>query len=1632
MIYPNDISYDRVIRKVLYLPKGEPLGKNELVFLLTNDREDSYRMINDKTNMISLNHYRYFYYQFQYYGQLNTKRYRINYLPNRKEMRNEVSEKTNLILYPNLKFGALNDKRNTFFDLSEYMKIFSVFTGNLNPVKKMEIFWSYFKSILSYANDPAYKKLMLINIDQYKNIKGSLKETINNPVFLIYYTLFRNYSLVTDIDLDIILYTGTYNLKINLKNATKTTFKSFYIELKKLYQHTSVSLDLNEESILKEEREEVVSSEMKTMLNFTGSSPLNADSSIATKLPEKKEESNDDKKIEEKIKSKVQEANKDISNVVTPTTVKENIEITKAVKTNAEGLISDDKDLIDEIYRSNQKKAIPKSVASSKRDELLRKEQENIKVKNMTIGELRRIDASHVEIPETDISSALHTTNKNVKSVKFSNFNKVYTEKVMPKDITNAFMAMNEGKELPLYIRNIKVEDTSDELNYIETYTVEFEDSNRLRSTIKVDIPKIIDNKFLWLGGNKKLIMNQTFLLPIVKTAPDTVQIVTNYNKMFVIRDEVKSLDAVEKITKLGTKNEEFAKGFTVANVFDFNKEFITTIDYDEFSKIYEKYKYKDCTIFFNQNDAVSYAEQNGIDIPSDKMFIGIRKSGPIFIDFYTQMTEDDETIADIIIENAPESAMNDVSSIKASKRLMFARVKTMEKKIPVMILICLWEGFSTVIKKMNLQYRLSDKKPNDLKASESFIRFKDVYFIYKDNAITSLMINGLRQMKTEDFTIAEMDTRDPYFTVLKKIYGKLSIANALDNTYEFTVDPITKEVLQDLNLPTDIVNILIYAVKLLADNQYTLDINYGMSRTRCFEVIPAILYDSLAKNYINYKNSNGKKKFSVPRDIVIKKLLELQTVEDYSTLNPILEMEKTHITSTKGWRGINLSDSYTPAKRAYDPSMIGIIAPTTSPDAQVGVQRVLSTEPNIKSARGYSIISDKKEYDKLTDINLFSPGEMMIPLAVTRDDPTRVGHAIKQSKHVIPIKKSSPVLISNGAEESCRFNLSSDFVINAEEDGTVVELDEKNKIMVVKYKSGNHRAINLAPNIVKNGGGGFYESMTLITNLKAGDKFKVHDVLAWNKDFFKNDSVNGCRMTMGVLTKVAITSTYNTYEDATFITNKLSRDASTEMCFQKAVVLGKNSTVSYMAKIGDEIEIGDSLVQFDSSFEDDSLNEFLNALAGDPRLENEILESSKNNIKSKVAGVIEDIKIYSTVELDQLSPSLRKIVRNYYNSVNERKKILSKYDPNGSVVKCGMLMTDTSSTSVPNKFGVIRGQKVEDSVLIEFYIKHTELLEVGSKIANFTGLKNTIGEIIPEGFEPYSDFRKDEEVGSIIASNSILKRMVPSILLSTLANKCIVELRRKLVDIWTDSKSISMVIRRKQMCDVIYKFFSAYDTSGTNTKKYKDMFEPMSDAKFKSFFDSFVANEDMYLILDVVDYEHTIRLEDIKRAAKSIDIPLFEYVYMPHITMNKNIIISTPEPVPVGYIHIKRTQQTVMKKNGLSTDIDQRSAMTGQVTGSDKNGRETDLENTLLLSTGLVDTLKELNGPRADDIVMKNEMLREIAANGFVRYSDLSYDISNKTTLNTINTFLLGMGIKSDLVNKGLMLSSTLKDELK
>ncbi len=1364
-------------------------GAGVLLFLMGRDIYDEIFIINDKTNMIDKsNSYRRYYTPLRIKGVLGTKP--INYYDPtlRKDEYNIIKKKCSKITETPLQaLDNITVPRNCYFGMHNYIKLFNQVTSKMNISRRISIFWSFMDLIWHSKQTSGYsEKYVMCNLDNLSGWSGKPNVDINNFSYMVYHSLYRYPQFIPDSlrDVTFVFYTSGAFLKVNivdLKNlqgsSGKDTYKREIIRLLKTSKQRS---QINGE--IKEDTQAIydeVKAHLSQRYKFIGDAEESVDNEELETIASSEDASTDEEFISKRIDEITEDIVDDIKDDIDDVDGK-----IEAVDSLIEDRIDDDKELIEAMYSVAQKQKMPSRPASSARDKMLLEKQKDIVVKGMTLGDINKIKASEVTIPENDVSNQVQSSNDNVKHIKYANFDKTYIEKVMKKDLANAFECLNE-KSIPMYIRSIDVEDTSTPTDLKETWTVALEDANRQRHTLKVDIPKFIDNRFMYIGGNKVIILKQNFLYPVVKTGPATVQIVTNYNKMFITRYDKKNTTAIERFNIfLKNRPEIVGKNVVVGNVSPTNVNHVTTVELDQLSRLFSSCKFNSLKLNFSINAAIKIAK---IEHPDPKKpCIGINNNKPVLVNVETGFIDGtQQTIMEYIEANMSEEDRTKYQSIKVPKSVSYSLCKIMAQYIPMISLLGYWEGLTTVLNKANISITTTDKRPS-LSSKQGAIQFKDCWMIYDDVLDKGLLVNGLKKLDTEKYSIADFDGPEPYVEYFAKRYGKQAIINTLINAYDFMIDPITLEVLEDIGLPKDLVQLCIYANSLLSDNSYKQETDQSLYRIRSNEIIAGILYKQISNVYINYRNSNGKKKLSLPKDAVIKQLLSIPTVKDYSTLNPGIDITDSRAISPKGFVGSNLDRSYSLKRRGYDESMKGIIVPVTSNDGNVGVNRFLAYEPNILNVRGYCKITENE--NELKDVNMQTADDMIYPLTETRDDAPRTAMTIKQTNHMVPTKRMSPLLISNGAEETVRFNLSSDFAVNAEEDGVVKDYDEKNHMIVVEYKSGKKKVIDLGANMSKNGGGGFYMKQQKTTNLRTGDKFKKNQCLAWHKDYFNNDPLFGPRLNAGTLVKIAITTADCTYEDSAMVTNKIAEEMTTAVTFKKSIVIGKNSNLEYMVNIGDHVDIGDVLCQYDTSYEDSELNKLLKNVSDD--LQEEVLANTKNTIKAKHVGEVVDIKIYSPVELDDMSPSLQKYCSKYYSKIkskyNKIKSFANSDEEKKSSYCCDYMMNETTGKVEPNKFGVIRGEKVNnDNILIEVYVEHSDIVGTGDKLTVYGALKATVGTVVPAGLEPYSEYRPEEELSYILASNSVLKRMVSSVPLTILGNKVLVELKRKLKEIY-------------------------------------------------------------------------------------------------------------------------------------------------------------------------------------------------------------------------------------------------------
>lgn len=1063
-----------------------------------------------------------------------------------------------------------------------------------------------------------------------------------------------------------------------------------------------------------------------------------------------------------------------------------NDEEEEALKDDVNEILTDDEEIASEVMDEIQDKIAPlnkpkTSPVNSARDAKLRESQKKVMVKESSIEEILSQDIENVPIETSDKSAVLHTSNKNMYNLKFVNFDKTYLDELMTKHLVACF-DMLKDKDSPFYITSIEVHDSSDSLNLKETWVVKLVDEVKKNHTIRVDIPKFQNNKFMFIKGNRWIILKQNCYNPLVKDTPDVVIVTTNLNKITIERKSTKSISSVERLFSLIKKSKN-SKLFTVGDSSrgNTNPNYISSLEYDEISRSLFKFQSDTCEIYFSRE----YLDNNlkdkvPSDIKGDEFFIGFENKTPILINEDTGLDRSGRTIIDIISENLPETEKLLFETIKAPKQLMYVESKLAGEFIPIVVVLLVWIGITKTLNNMGIYWKFDPdaKRVPQQTSLRKYIRFADGVLEYEGKTFAELILNGLNKLHPERFQFKDFDTETCYDEYVYSQWGSYNGITEIRNFYEFLIDPITETVCKNLKLPSTPDGLLIHAVKLLSDNQFVSKSSDKSYRTRSFEIIPGILYSCIANQYKAHVKSGRRIPMTLKQSCVIDRLIAEKTVEAYSTLNPLIEVSKTSTISTKGYRGSNSEHSYDERKRSYDPSSVGKIAITTSADANVGINRELVVEPTIGNAMGYRDQVD--DVETLKDINVFSPVEMLTPGTARFDDPIRTAIASKQSQHVVPVVDAAPSLISNGYDEAVQFELSDDFVINAEEDGKVIDRNDELGFIVVEYKSGKKRAISLRPDIVKNSGGGFYMKNQLTpTKTKIGERFKKDEPLAYHENYFKYSEMNGLRYAIGPICKVAFMSTFNTYEDAGVSTEELGERMASSIVYQRLGKFKRNNNILAMVKVGDHVNIGDSLIKFDLSTEDNELAKYLTKLSD----ENAQLleEQTKNDIKADHAGIIVDIKVYTLLDPSNLSPSLANIVQKYFDQGINKRKYLEQYDNSEGIIKAGYMLTD-STEPVKSPYNAIKGVKGVD-VLIEIYIEHKDTMGVGDKIALYSANKQIVSQVIPKGWEPYSEFRPDENISVLTSPGTIARRMTSSVIPVAAGMKCLIELKRKIKD---------------------------------------------------------------------------------------------------------------------------------------------------------------------------------------------------------------------------------------------------------
>lgn len=1003
---------------------------------------------------------------------------------------------------------------------------------------------------------------------------------------------------------------------------------------------------------------------------------------------------------------------------------------------------------------------------------------------------------------ETDLQNVIESKKYEVNGNLFDTFrikdmNRQYKDKKAKEDRLNILSSLSQG-EKPLFLTNYKeVKDNTVADANLRKISVTYStpDSDKNTHTFTFSLPELRDDKFLYLGNSDKIMMRQKISLPIIRLQNEVV-FTTYYNKMFV---RLSSGNVNRKVYKIKKFIKAMRKAYSAKAITWLT--FTPTVEFAMKNNHYSE-EILEVTRFISEIhvDAGNYMSLSGKD----------NKVGEINGEsFYTYGTddfiynEDKSTKYDIIkfidtlIYLKHDEKIRSIwkASIagKGTNSIMYSYCTAAHAKLPVFYVImhALDYNLHTLLERLKQEYDLEYTIiPDDTKVrkveevdEEDDIKFDGFTLRLRYNNLENRVL--LSKLLSDNYTgcksLNVQEVVEPVFTTM----GKVNLANLRD----LFIDPISKEVMESIGVPSDYVGALIYANALLFKyDRPVSEISLKYERMPSNEeIIQGALYKVISHEYADYVKklkfgvSADRAKFSIPPDAVIKILQESPSVAESSKLNPVSHVYNMLSVSNKGLEGLGINGdrAYTINKRLWDETFYGIMSDVSPYSENTGKNRQLAVNPNITDIRGF--FNEKpQDLSELNASETMSVSEGLGTFTQAHDASPRTAMGMSQFNHLMPTLGSEPSLVTYGFDESLSY-LDTDFVFRAKGNGVIKAISKD--FIKVKYDDPNIGEETYAiDSIVRNSEKAFYipNRMQISSSIKVGQRVNEDTLLAYNTTVYEEFDEGIPIFKSGPIVNVAIAHTQYSYEDSALISQNLANRLGSKVIKRVAVKLTSSDRIGQYAKINNKemINAGDVLIKF---LESDGTS--LNGLFGDAEISlSDVL--AKTTI-SHYQGYLRDIYVYTKLD-EKSKKKMDNSIKKFINYVTEY------YDANQSTGKFRVERVSENNRNVEHviHYPVSKKVKVNNStlykgdILVEFFIEIDQSFTSGDKITfGNTALKGVCSKVLPDELRPHG-VKTNKVVDAVLSPISPLARMVYSFFLNGVLSECVRKANEDILDI--------------------------------------------------------------------------------------------------------------------------------------------------------------------------------------------------------------------------------------------------------
>lgn len=220
------------------------------------------------------------------------------------------------------------------------------------------------------------------------------------------------------------------------------------------------------------------------------------------------------------------------------------------------------------------------------------------------------------------------------------------------------------------------------------------------------------------------------------------------------------------------------------------------------------------------------------------------------------------------------------------------------------------------------------------------------------------------------------------------------------------------------------------------------------------------------------------------------------------------------------------------------------------------------------------------------------------------------------------------------------------------------------------------------------------------------------------------------------------------------------------------------------------------------------------------------------------------------------------------------------------------------------------------------------------------------------------------------------------------------------------------MTDKRNAVEQYIYQLMDQVDSSGNNTKRYKELFAGMSNADFDKYMHNLRSGKTQIHVI-VPNSNKKINTNTAVALAKKRKVPLFSKIWFNDLTTGRKYL--TKYPVLILSLPVRRLSQYLFHKISLPESDSRINPVTGQVIAPDKGATLSNIEIQILAGKGLKSSIVELIKLRGGDVSGYKDLKFTIESEGEANLENI--DLTNKPRATiTASKYLHGMMIDSNL----------------